>query len=92
MGGGGADAVDPALLAGPEPRSTHDYMTPDGDVTGGASAIARAARARTAARTSSFGDFLSGKVLEGTAAVGGGGGAGAASPSGEALGGGKARL
>jgi N-acyl-D-aspartate/D-glutamate deacylase len=92
VGGGGADAVDPALLAGPEPRSTHDYMTPDGDVTGGASAIARAARARTAARTSSFGDFLSGKVLEGTAAAGGGGGAGAASPSGEALGGGKARL
>jgi hypothetical protein len=61
------EQIDPAEIAGPEPKSTPDTMVDAENLVGGASAIAAAQRTNQAMRKatgiSAFGDFLSGKML-----------------------------
>lgn len=68
------EQLDLALIAGPEPKSTHDTMVAPEDLVGGASAmrtalktneqIMQAEKAKAAATgMTGFGDFLSGKLL-----------------------------
>merc|ERR550537_783859 len=55
--------IDAAAIAGPEPKSTQDKIISDADLTGKASATARALR-ENLKMMDEFGDFFSGRMLD----------------------------